>query len=69
MAEQSLYDHEKRYAAMRDAAPALYEALDPANVRHASKALIESGHGLLGGLLILMADNQEAAMKLARGEQ
>jgi hypothetical protein len=50
------------------AAPDLYEALDPANVRAGSQALISEGHGLLGGLLVIMADKQEAALRKARGE-
>jgi hypothetical protein len=48
-----------------DVGDGLIASLDPANVRKASELLNRDGHGLHGGLLILMADAQDRAISAA----
>lgn len=50
------------------AAPELHDSIDTPNLRKAAKLLTDAGHGLHAGLLILMADAQDAALAKARGE-
>jgi hypothetical protein len=48
-----------------DVGNGLVSSLDPVNVREAATTLISDGHGLLGGLLIVMADKQDRALAAA----
>jgi hypothetical protein len=65
---QALDNATRANARLIAAAPDLYDALDPTNVRKAARLLTDAGHGLHAGLLVLMADAQERALAKARGE-
>jgi hypothetical protein len=66
---QRAFDTLDANASLIAAAPDLYEALDPTNIRKAAVLLKGAGHRLHAGLLVIMADMQDRALTKARGDQ